>query len=90
MEGLGDDVDVGDDGHEVGVSDPAGDDVPVEVAGEAGTGDVAEVEADVEASGVHDATHEREEPLDFMLAFEEFFLGEIGEVGLVLLGSSVS
>ena len=42
MEGLGDDVDVGDDGHEVGVSDPAGDDVPVEVAGESGTGDVAD------------------------------------------------
>lgn len=84
VEGLGDDVDVGDDGHEVGVADPAGDDVPVEVAGETGTGDVAEVEADVEAAGVHEAAHQLEESLDFVLAFEEFFLGEIGEIGFVL------
>ena len=83
LEGLGDDVDVGDDGHEVGVPNPAGDDVPVEMAWESGTGDVAEVEADVEAAGVHDAAHQLEEPLNFMLAFENFFLGEIGEVRFV-------
>ena len=83
---MGNDVDVGDDGHEVGVADPAGDDVPVEVAWEAGAGDVAEVEADIEASGIHDVAQKFQETLKFMLAFEEFFLGEISEVGLMGFG----
>src|SRR5688500_8329410 len=50
-QGLGYDAHVADDAHEVRVAGPAGDDVLVEVAGEAGAGASAEVDADVEALG---------------------------------------
>src|SRR4051812_9486125 len=55
LEGLDDHAGVGDGGHEVGVALPAGDDVPVEVAGQAGAGGAAEVQADVVAVGAHQA-----------------------------------
>jgi hypothetical protein len=55
VEGLGDDADVGDDGHEVDVAVPARDEVGVEVSGDAGAGAFADVDADVEALGVHGA-----------------------------------
>jgi hypothetical protein len=42
------------DGHEIGVAVPTRDDVDMEVIGDAGAGDAAEVEADVEAVGFHD------------------------------------
>src|SRR5437764_4215317 len=53
VERLDDDLDVGQDGHEVGVAVPARDDVPVEVAGKARPGGVPQVQPDVVAVGVH-------------------------------------
>lgn len=51
LRGLGDDADIADNAHEVGVAIPAGDDVLVEVAGDAGPGAAAEVDAEIEALG---------------------------------------
>ena len=48
---LGNDVGFADDVHEVDVAGPAGDDVLVEVPGDAGAGAAAEVDADVEPLG---------------------------------------
>ena len=50
-QGLGQDPGVGHGGHEVGVAVPPGQDVHVEVAGNAGAGGPAQVGADVEAVG---------------------------------------
>lgn len=54
LQGLGDNGGIGQDWHEVSVSEPARDDVDVEVFQNAGTGDFAEVDADIEAIGFHD------------------------------------
>src|ERR1700760_532855 len=51
-EEFGEDPGVADDRHEVGVAAPAGDDVLVQVGGDAGPGNLTEVHADVEALGV--------------------------------------
>ena len=86
FEGLGDDADLGDGGHEVNVAGPAGDDVGVDVAGDAGTGAVADVEAEVEALGVHGAGE------DFLAVDEEvhdlgaFIGGTFFEGGDVAVG----
>ena len=53
FDGLGDDAYVSDGGDEVDVAVPAGDDVGVEVVGDAGAGGFADVDAEVEALGVH-------------------------------------
>ena len=53
FDGLGDDADIADDGHEINVAVPARDDVAVDVAGDACAGALADVEADVVALGVH-------------------------------------
>src|SRR4051794_8894780 len=53
LDGLGDDADVADDGHEIDVAIPAGDDVGMDVSGDAGAGAFADVDADVEALGIH-------------------------------------
>ncbi len=84
--GLGDDADVGEDGHEVDVAVPAGDDVGVDMAGDSGAGDFTDVDADVEALGVHGAIEgvlaEDEEFHDFGA-----FLGAaFGEGGGVAVG----
>src|SRR5437868_12121043 len=51
VEGLGHHAGFGDRRHEVGVAAPAGQDVHVEVAGDSGARDAAEVGAHVEAVG---------------------------------------
>ena len=53
FDGLGDDADISEDGGEVHVAVPAGDDVGVDVARDAGAGAFADVKADVVALGVH-------------------------------------
>src|SRR6185436_7809328 len=50
-QGLRDHAGPGDDGHEVGVPLPAGDDVDVQMLGDAGAGGLAEVDANVESIG---------------------------------------
>ncbi len=55
FDGLGDDADIADDGHEIDIAVPAGDDVGVDMPGYAGTGDFADIDADVETLGVHGA-----------------------------------
>src|ERR1700744_2332278 len=52
---LRDDADVADNRHEVDVAIPARNDVGVDVAGDAGAGDLADVDADVEALRIHGA-----------------------------------
>jgi threonine dehydrogenase-like Zn-dependent dehydrogenase len=52
---LRDDSDIADDAHEIHIAAPAGDDVLVEVAGEAGAGDSSQVDAYVEALGADGA-----------------------------------
>ena len=49
---LGDRLGRADGGDEIGVAVPAGDDVPVKVAGQSRAGAAAEVQSDVEAVGV--------------------------------------
>lgn len=81
LEGLGEDSGVAEDGHEVGVAVPARDDVEVEVAGDAGAGGFAEVDADVEAVGLEGFL---EEPLGFDGGVHEacaFFVVEVFQVG---------
>ena len=48
---LRDDLDFADDAHEIHVAGPAGNDVLVQVPGDSGAGDPAEVDADVKALG---------------------------------------
>ena len=83
---MGDDADVAEDGHEVDVAVPAGDDVGVDVAGDAGAGDFADVDADVEALRIHGTFEgvlaEHEEFHDFGALFG----GAFGERGGVPVG----
>ena len=84
--GLGDDADIGDDGHEVGIPIPAGDEVLVEVAGHAGAGTAAEVDADIEALG-GDGAFEQFDGEDGLVGEVGEFIGvEFAEVGFVGLG----
>ena len=85
-EGLGHDVGFCDDGHEVGVAFPAGDDVLVEVFGEAGAGGSAEVVAEVEAVGVHGGFHDAEGGGGELMDVGLFLGGEFFEVGEVAVG----
>src|SRR3954469_18654337 len=80
---LRDDADVGDDGHEVGVAVPAGDDVLVEVAGNACAGAAAQVDADVEALGAHPIFEELDDGGGLYAEVGELVGGEFFEIGLV-------
>ena len=85
-EGLGHDVGFSDDGHEVGVAVPAGDDVLVEVFCETGTGGAADVIADIEAVGAHILFHDAEGGGGEVGDVGMFFGGELFEVGDVAVG----
>ncbi len=63
VEVLGHDAGFGDDGEEVGVAGPAWQGVHVEVAGNSGTGSLAEVEAHVDAVGLIDFAEDGVEAL---------------------------
>ena len=54
FQGLGNYGGVGEDGHKVGVAEPAWDDVDVKVFQNSSAGDFAEIDADVEPFRFHD------------------------------------
>jgi hypothetical protein len=81
VEGLGEDASVGEDGHEIVVAFPAGDDVEMEVFDDAGTGAFAEVEADVEALGFDRGAEKLLGVFGEVPKFEFFAFDEHGEVG---------
>ena len=59
VEGFGQDARVGGDGHEVGVADPAGQGVHVDVCGDARSSGLTEIDAEVQAGGVVDGAQDR-------------------------------
>jgi hypothetical protein len=79
-EGLGDDGGLSEDGHEIGVAGPAWDDVDMEVIGDSGASDAAEVDADVEAVGFHDLGEGILTPAGKDHEVGEFGFGEVVEV----------
>ena len=84
------DAGVGGGGEEVDVAVPAGDEVPVEVLFDAGSGGGAEVEADVEAVGAEGGGEGRFEVFEGGEAFKEFVVGEVFEVGDDAVGEDES
>jgi hypothetical protein len=58
FEGLGEDAGVGNDGHEIGIAGPTGNDVNVEVVGDACARDGTDVDAEIETLGFDDFAQE--------------------------------
>ena len=84
---LGDDADFADHRNKSGVAVPAGDDVLMKMAGKAGAGATAEVDAEVEALGGDGALQEtdREDGLGLhvgeFVGIEQFEIGFVGAGG---------
>ncbi|MFM1944802.1 MAG: hypothetical protein RI897_3784 [Verrucomicrobiota bacterium] len=85
-EGLGHYRVVSQDGHEVGITGPAGDDMQVQVFCDACSGALAEVEADVEALGFHDLAQCFLTGLGKAHEVEHFIVSQVGEVGALPIG----
>src|SRR6516225_2920505 len=58
--------------HKVGIAVPAGNQVPVKMSGQAGTGGGAEVDANVEAVGAHDFLQELDHAVQGLHGFQSF------------------
>lgn len=84
-EGLGEDAGLAEDGHEVVVAGPAGDDVGVEVV-DAAAGGAAQVEADVEGVGAVGGAEEFFAKDNGGHEVGLFGGGEVGEVGDFAVG----
>src|SRR5688500_14094639 len=76
-------ADVADDGHEIRVAGPAGDDVLVEVAGDAGAGAAAEVGAEVKTLRGEGALEQPEDARRLLSEVELLGVGQLFEVRLV-------
>jgi len=81
FEFVGVDAGFGGGGHEVGVAGPAGDDVDVEVVGDAGSGAFPNVDSDIEAVGVEFRFEGGGDILDEGPEVGRFLGGEAIEVG---------
>lgn len=68
-------------GHVVGVAGPAGDDVDMEMGGDAGTGGGSEIEADVVAVGLEGFFEEGDGAVDGGPEVGRLGLGEVGKFG---------
>ena len=73
LEGVGDDLDIGQDRHEIRVAIPTGNHVNVQVFGDAGARAAAQVEADVEAVGLHDLPERVERSLQNAALWDEVY-----------------
>lgn len=86
FEALGDYADFADGGHKVCVAVPAGDDMPMDVAGDARSAGSAEVDADVETVGMEHFGYPVYRRCDQLVDFKKFLVGEFAEVGGVFVG----
>lgn len=66
--------------HEVGIAFPAGDDMPMYVAGDSGSGGSAEVHSNVETIGTIGFSNPAGALCHELIDFEEFFVSEKGEI----------
>ena len=87
FQGLGDDADLADDLHEIGVAVPPGDDVHVQVAGQACAGTTAQVDADVEALWVDGRGEQMLGQGGQVDQTGALWRGQIGELGYVFARS---
>ena len=83
---FGQDAGFGYGGHEVGVAGPAGHGVQMEVAGNAGSGGLAHIEAEVEAVGRVNAFESRLGALGQLDEFVRGFSGQRGQPVEVRVG----
>lgn len=79
IEGIGDDADIAEDGHEVGVAGSAGNDVGVKVTGQARPSAVAQIVSDVKAVGLDRGAKDIHRVTDSGGYFREFSVGEVGK-----------
>jgi len=71
LDGLGDDADLAEDGHEVRIARPAGHHVDVQVSGQARAGASPDVEPDVVPVGLEGPVHDRLEVADSLHHFHQ-------------------
>ena len=83
LEGLGDDVHVGQYGHEVRVARPTRDDVPVQMPGQSGAGDLSQVEPDVITLRLEDLIEHADHASKDLRAIEQLVVAKVGQGGLV-------
>ncbi len=86
LQALGEDLDLSYHGHKVSISDPSGDDVPVDMVVDPGTCSFSEVCPYVEPFGFEGLGEPADGFPDEVLDFQELFVGEVLHRGGVLIG----
>lgn len=81
LEGFWHDGGAGDEGHEIYVAFPAGHEMDVEMFNDAGAGNLAEIDADIESLGFHDGSDGVLAASQELHEFEEFLIVEIVPIG---------
>jgi len=88
IERLGNDVHIGENGHEVRVTIPAWNDVPVKMSGKSCTGDLPQVQTDVETIGRHDPADRDGQISHQLRAFQELGISQFSQFRFMGMGGN--
>jgi len=80
LQSFGDDPLVADGGHEIGIADPAGNDVEMEMVIDSGSGGFAKIPADIKSLRFHAFLEQGLGVTTEMPEFEDFLFGEVTHV----------